>query len=183
MIIVCPLLLSVGDRHHLIEIAVGVSLGALLDETASGVVGVACRHAVGRRRDELIRGVESEGYCLATHGFLEHVTRLVVGVAFNRVAVRVLNREELALLVVLVRLADAIRGAGDDLSGPRILAGDCPLRVNRRNGITFTDHFQPFSTTSQQFPAKLFLGPQLAAECLGQQILYYGIHLQFGCRR
>ena len=61
MIIVCQLLLSVTNRHNLVEIAVGVSLEALLDETASGVVGVACRHAVGRRRDEVVRVVESEG--------------------------------------------------------------------------------------------------------------------------
>jgi hypothetical protein len=64
----------------------------------------------------LIRFVESEGCCLATHGFLEHVARLVVGVALEGVAFRVLNREELALLVVLVRLADTIRCAGDDLT-------------------------------------------------------------------
>ena len=56
---VCLVLL--GHRHHLVEIAVGVSLGALLDETASGVVGVASGHAVGRGRDELVRVIEREG--------------------------------------------------------------------------------------------------------------------------
>ena len=39
-------LVPLGHRHHLVEIAVGVGLGALLDETASGVVGVARRHVV-----------------------------------------------------------------------------------------------------------------------------------------
>ena len=48
---------------------------------------------------------------------LEHVARLVVGVAFNRVAVGILDREQLTLPVVLVRLADAIRGAGNYLAG------------------------------------------------------------------
>ena len=45
-------LVPLGHRHHLVEIAVGVGLGALLDETASGVVGVGRGYAGGgTRRD------------------------------------------------------------------------------------------------------------------------------------
>ena len=46
MVRICALRVAVGDRENLVEVAVAVSLGALLDETASVVVGVARRHAV-----------------------------------------------------------------------------------------------------------------------------------------
>ena len=109
---------AVGDGENLVEIAVAVGLVAFADHAARRVVGVACRHAVGRGRDELVRVVKCEGGRLSVDGLLEHVAGLVVGVALDSVAVRVLHREQLALLVVLVRLADAVRGAGDDLAHP-----------------------------------------------------------------
>ena len=37
---------ALGDGQHLVEVAVAVGLVAFLDETASGVVGVARRHVV-----------------------------------------------------------------------------------------------------------------------------------------
>ena len=126
---------AVGDRHHLVEVAVGVALVALANETARRIVGVASGHAIGRRTDELVRVVEGEGGrdviiglrrargarpTAAEDLLLEHVARLVVGVALEGVALRVLDREKLALPVVLVRLADAVRGAGDDLAGLRV---------------------------------------------------------------
>ena len=67
---------AVGDGENLVEIAVGVSLVAFLDETPRRVVGVARGDAVGRGRDELVRVVKCEGGRLSVDGLLEHVAGL-----------------------------------------------------------------------------------------------------------
>ena len=149
---------AVGDGENLVEIAVAVGLGALLDETARRVVGVARRDTVGRRADELVRVVEREGGGVvlrrtrsvrptivrrtriagAEDLLLEHVAGFVVGVALDRITSIVLDREKLALPVVLVRLADAVRGAGDYLAGLRVfvdhrsVGADLPTEVLAR---------------------------------------------------
>ena len=95
MVVVGVLPFALGDGKDLVEITVAVGLASLADETSRRVVGVLGGHAVGGGRDELVRAVEGEGGGFAADRLLEHIARLVVGVALDMHAV-LLHREELA---------------------------------------------------------------------------------------
>lgn len=98
---------AVGDGENLVEIAVAVGLVAFSHETASGVVGVARRHAIGRGRDELVGVVEGEGGDAVIFGLRRGAGRLEVG--------PYRCGSELAVGVVSIRAGRVAIGDGENL--------------------------------------------------------------------